>query len=111
MRLIDADATRKAIFALVGDEAIKQYADQKARTRSNDHYLDALIDADDVIDDMPTINPVKHGRWVRDDIDKWRCSECGVGNNYAYKWSVSGDELQDKYCPNCGARMDGGEDE
>lgn len=101
MRLIDADATRKAIFALVGDEAIKQYADQIGRTRSNDHYLDALIDADDVIDDMPTIDPVRHGRWVYDGQSievMYKCSECGY---------VEFGHDHSTYCPNCGARMDG----
>ena len=42
------------------------------------------------------VQPVKHGRW------KWseggQCSECGFHNsNFGYN-----------YCPNCGAKMDGG---
>lgn len=56
--------------------------------------------------DIPTIEaePVKHGRWVKPYINFYGhpchcCSECGFKASY-----------QDKnYCPNCGAKMDGGE--
>lgn len=54
---------------------------------------------------------VRHGKWIRDGIDKWRCSVCGVGNNYAYEWSVRGEKMQDNYCPNCGADMRGEQDD
>ena len=46
----------------------------------------------------PTIDPVKHGRWVGNGTK--RCSVCGV-----YEDFVSA------YCPNCGARMDGDDNE
>ena len=58
--------------------------------------------------------PVRHGRWVLnrnlicvgDDFGHWICSEC------AHE-AVFGDKQFDLnryiYCPNCGARMDGGE--
>jgi len=52
----------------------------------------------------------KHGRWEPDAVDKWVCSECGTGNRYAYSWNIEGYKLQDRYCPNCGAKMDGGEE-
>ncbi len=49
----------------------------------------------------------KPGRWIEDDIDKWKCSECGKGDMYAYSWAVKGGlELQDFFCPNCGAKME-----
>lgn len=72
------------------------------------------IEVCDVLMLVPSadVAPVRRGKWVRDGVDKWRCSVCGIGNNYAYKWSVSdGDELQDKYCPYCGAKMGGDVDE
>lgn len=97
MRLIDADALLKAL-RVTEDE-----------WGTPDESWMPESDYGRVIKSMPTIDPVKHGHWVRDGIDKWRCSVCGIGNNYAYAWSVNGGEnLQDKYCPNCGARMDGG---
>ena len=56
-------------------------------------------------------DPVRHGRWegTADGYwngelvyDIWNCSECGFDADGA-------DERPDwKYCPNCGAKMDGG---
>lgn len=44
------------------------------------------------------VQPVKHGRWIKrkSTSDSIKCSVCG--NNYEY------DTI---YCPHCGARMDG----
>lgn len=55
------------------------------------------------IEEAPTIDavPVKHGMWIHND-EWWEfiCTSChrGIGNIKEYK-----------YCPNCGARMDGDE--
>ena len=56
-----------------------------------------------IIDKQPTIEaePVKHGKWIKDkDRDMLRCSVC---KNFCvenwYYWL--------RYCPDCGARMDG----
>lgn len=54
---------------------------------------------------------VVHGKWEREQT-KWRCSVCKVEDYYAYLWDDdTGDftKLQDNYCPNCGAKMDGGD--
>lgn len=65
----------------------------------------AVIGAEEEI--TPDAEPIRHGRWINDGIDKWKCSLCQKGNIYAFKWSVDGGyELQDNYCPNCGAKMD-----
>lgn len=74
-----------------------------------------------VIEIFPTEDfaPVKHGHWVYNQnghdwgLGAWECSLChSVNNNlpidkrfspYVYAGS--------KYCPNCGAKMDGGEGE
>ena len=53
---------------------------------------------------------VRHGRWVHTDYamhwhGKDECSEC------TYHTSDRDDLSHLKYCPNCGARMDGDEDE
>lgn len=42
----------------------------------------------------------KRGKWIDDDYT-WICSVCGTGNDYAF-----GEITYDKYCPNCGARME-----
>ena len=66
-----------------------------------------------MIDDAPAADaaPVRHGHWVGegDDYDDgelvydvWYCSECDY-------YGTDDPELLPKYCPNCGAKMDGGE--
>lgn len=58
-----------------------------------------------LIEDAPTVDaePVRHGRWVAIDRIafgfpwKLRCNRCGVPQDYPHT-----------YCPNCGAKMDGG---
>lgn len=53
------------------------------------------------IDNAPTIDPVRHGKWVggdgkpKKDSFSVYCSACG-------KWS----EYRTKYCGECGAKMD-----
>ena len=52
--------------------------------------------------------PIKHGQWSRERLpstgggsyEVFRCNLC----NEAFNWRTA-------YCPNCGARMDGGENE
>lgn len=115
MRLIDADALEQAAIERYKSGLLtKNEAETVADMALNAPTIDA-VPMDDYMDlqnHFVDWEPVRHGKWVPDEADKWRCSECGIGNNYAYKWSVSGgDELQDNYCPNCGARMDGGRDE
>ena len=55
---------------------------------------------------------VRHGWWVikSDDLpilnDKvYGCSLCDDNNRRYYEWQLS------NYCPNCGAKMDGGQDD
>lgn len=48
---------------------------------------------------------VRHGEWIYDHWCEFKCSECGEwSNSKPYK----GREL---YCPNCGAKMDGGKND
>ena len=49
---------------------------------------------------------VRHGKWIKV-MNHKECSRCG--NNAPYKKIKAGYHLQDlaKYCPNCGAKMDG----
>lgn len=91
MRLIDADA-------LIADCNIY-------------NAWDAQIVKDVVkawIDDQPTIDaePVRHGYWEYPDFYDFGsvCSYCGFDSGEI----VGGNQLKClKYCPNCGAKMDG----
>ena len=82
MRLIDAD---ELIYGL------KKEFGQFAMT-----YILAFIKA------QPTVDPVKHGHWVfvNDMVSYIKCSECGDDICWV-------NTKRPKYCPNCGARMDG----
>lgn len=51
------------------------------------------------------VMPVRHGRWKWYDSFSCRCSEC---EKY---WIAPGDQYDYHYCPNCGAKMDGGQEE
>lgn len=67
------------------------------------NYANAIAVA---IVDAPSVDaePVRHGRWIDHPDDScslfngWKCSEC--------EQIVSGG--RGNYCPNCGAKMDGG---
>lgn len=59
------------------------------------------------------VAPVMHGRWISwievdDFIPAPRRHECSVCYDVA-QVLVNGVELLSAYCPNCGARMDGGD--
>lgn len=64
---------------------------------------------------LPTadVQPVKHGHWEEEDTMPYDnfvvCSECGMNLSYQ---NYTKEEWQEsfRYCPNCGARMDGDEE-
>lgn len=90
MRLIDADALKE--FFGVG----------------NRYGTQLVIYA---IDSAPTIDPVKHGYWIKKiedgDIVEGQCSKCQCDmpmymEGAGFEWNYQ----ETDYCPNCGARMD-----
>lgn len=97
MRLIDADELmEKTIGVVVYDEG----------------GWDCNVRAvpDHVVENAPTIEaePVRHGRWVK----QW-CDNNMIGHEYA-ECCICGCSMLDtnqfwnsKYCPHCGAKMDG----
>lgn len=83
------------------------------RTDMGEIIVECLEDLADEID--IAVSPVKHGRWI--DKTTWfgsigkccyECSECGY--QIPYKPQSRGDGKGSKYCDECGARMDGGEE-
>lgn len=67
-------------------------------------YMDALDEVETVIRNTPKVDAVEvvHGEWVYDHWCEFRCSICGEwSNSEPYKG-------KENYCPNCGAKMDGG---
>lgn len=58
----------------------------------------------DTIDNFPIadVEPVRHGHWIEDKYGPvFECSECGYATDY----------LLTNYCPECGAKMDGKEND
>ena len=58
-----------------------------------------IMDTDDVV---KVFAPVVHGRWIASHDEFCACSIC--------KYPVYVGWNQTNYCPNCGAKMDGGDD-
>ena len=52
------------------------------------------------------VAPVRHGQWEWDTEDIYRCSNCAEKSHVK---EVMGRPAWG-YCPNCGAKMDGGHD-
>lgn len=97
-RLIDADWLLNAIEKL------------KVRNTSNTatifDVLGVLDDVEKIIKAAPINDPVKHGRWifVNDMVSHIKCSECGDDICWV-------NTKRPKYCPGCGAKMDGDKNE
>ena len=64
----------------------------------------SMQDLFECIDDMPTVDAAKlvHARWEQGDMYDYGdvCSACD--------WDSSREPCRLSYCPNCGAKMDGG---
>ena len=54
------------------------------------------------------VAPVRHGRWI-DKGEYAICMECGGRSGTQYD-GVELIPLMTQFCPNCGCRMDGGDD-
>lgn len=69
---------------------------------------EAFEDLANELEDFPTadVAPVRHGRWaLNKKYGDYECSECGQGDVKAMDFT----NLKMRYCPSCGARMDGAE--
>lgn len=86
--------------------------DSPAKTRYQEQ-LNERTDFKHMIADEPPadVAPVVHGRWIQingiappEHHGKHKCSECG---GMALEKHMR--EVLSNYCPNCGAKMDGGD--
>lgn len=98
MRLIDADAFKNTLI----DLAIEETSGTDKRFVMYGNRIIRGMAA--VVDDEPTIDPVRHGNWTvskehfyaGDSCKEWTnyyCSNCDAPSDCAYD-----------YCPNCGSR-------
>lgn len=102
MRPIDAEELTKILKSLFFKGQLHHHYDAEKCA-----YNGALSDAIERIRNAPTIDPAKHGQWDWLQYDEnnpkngnWYCSKC---NMLSLNKSL--------YCPRCGARMDGEENE
>lgn len=76
-------------------------------SHSNWPQLAEMVVGVEDIEDAPAadVGPVVHGQWI-EDHDYLKCPECGV----MVKWDFTFFDIGNwNYCPNCGAKMDGGD--
>lgn len=94
MKVIDADEFKeRLIFFQAQCEANPSYA--------TGVMYGVLQWGIETIDEQPTIEPVKHGKWINGD-----CSECGYPIPTDDRIDcIQKDEVH--YCYNCGAKMEG----
>lgn len=105
MRAIDGDALKDRLQNLAYDDW-----NQGVSTT----WANAYSECADIVEQMPTIEERKKGKWIYYDIendkyDEVRCSECGKTFTVdAERWYDIGFTASDlKFCPNCGADMRG----
>ena len=97
MRLIDADALK---------ENAREWLPEIVANK-NPFVVMGLFDLiDNLADNMPTIDPVKRGKWIKISDRNYKCSCCGAW------WTVDRDStIKDfKFCPNCGAQIERSEE-
>ena len=82
MRLIDADALPR----------LTQIFEANGKRREQEVVLSKIID------NAPTIETVRHGRWEVIDEAEPRRYGCSICRRLSW--------YMDNYCPNCGAKMD-----
>ncbi len=79
---------------------LREVYENEYPTASGDFDEYASHDVPNVLRNIPSagVQPVKRGQWIGVDYDTFfKCSECG----HMTDWQ------RYKYCPYCGARMDG----
>lgn len=88
------------------DDLIRRQAILDMLEDINNHIIDGYGYKHDWcvewVNGLPSIDAVKHGRWKNISFLTVECSEC--------KTQIHDLEYSN-FCPNCGARMDGGEND
>ena len=97
--------SRQAALDALGErcESECEYSKKQRSVMCDACYLGS---AKEVIEEVPTIDPVKHGKWKPFDLTWGRsvyaCTNCGE----AFEVPTEIGNPIYTYCPNCGARMD-----
>ena len=125
MRTIDADVLIKEAECSEHDNPHTDGIARSAHRHEHRHFIA-------MIDDAPTIEAyteadvisaynegvaygaekaVRHGRWERvTSYGTYKCSACGAWDTNCDDYYGSHYVTEQNFCPNCGAKMDGGTD-
>ena len=98
-RLIDANALLKEL-----DKFINPMPDANGL-----HFMSGLCTGITEIETAPTVDAVEvvHGRWIELYMGELKCPICDE-KVMCVGWLTNG---KYNYCPNCGAKMDGGNED
>ena len=96
--------SRKAAIAYIREQSEECQKAFEELGGESGIYADAYNDLVEDFYSIPAadVAPVVHGRWIDDGSGIIICPECERGYNLHAKYT--------HYCPNCGAKMDGGAD-
>ena len=115
---VQSEATQKKMLLKSGTGGLKmaKYLDSgafqaalvrkqcgPANQRYTDGWNDCLLRVKSMVSKAPAadVAPVVHAQWIEDGSGIIICPECKRGYNLHAKYT--------HYCPNCGAKMDGGQ--
>ena len=98
---------------------MKEYVEREALINLIEENSETKFDWSESVDidilrpaikDIPAadVAPVKHGEWVLLDECSNEGVYCSICHKKVYKTEYANQKLKSKYCPNCGAKMDGG---
>ena len=127
---MDEYLKREAVINRIKEYALDVYdidlddSSQFAGNSVKENFCEGLYEATELVNDIPTADvvPVVHGRWIpiresemtgwqpelagRDPIGGYVCSACKEESVF----DCNDEFVLSNYCPNCGAKMDGGAD-
>lgn len=95
--------SRKAVRDAIASLSIERFE----LTPAYRLYVEALDNVDKKVVKIPAadVEPVRNGKWIIKGKHIYQCNRCG---NYLDIRGLNGGRGDANYCPNCGARMDGG---
>lgn len=105
---MDEYISRKAAIAYIREQSEECQKAFEELGGESGIYADAYNDLAEDFYSIPAadVAPVVHTRWAHLGGDEWCCPVCGFVITTEGSW----DKPTKKYCEDCGAKMDGGEE-
>lgn len=103
---IERQAAKDAIFEYICGHTMSKFPSRELLDASKKGAEGAFNE----IDYVPTadVEEVKHGEWFLLDECSNEGVYCSVCTKKVYRTEYANQKLKSPYCPNCGAKMDGG---